>query len=315
MKPKQHSLKPILAVVGFAGICGVLALFFPSFLSPSNITGILRQASMILVSGLGFTFVLAMGGFDLSVGAIASCAGVVAAILLSKGQSLGASLAVGVILGTVFGAVNGLFVVALGMPDIIGTLSTMMLVTGIQFALTEGGMPIYLFGTGVDSFFKLGQGHFAGIPVPAVIAVVLVGICLVVVHRTRYGFRLYAIGGNPRAALVQGIPLKALRWSAFIVGGTLAALCGLLVASYAGSGTVQGADQYLFLTIISVYVGTILSPSGLVSVWGAIYGAVFVAVLSNVLAMLQVPYYGDYLFKGFLLFVVVLLSRTKYKQG
>lgn len=314
MRSKHGSLKPFLAVVGLITVCGVFALFFPSFLRPSNIAGVLRQASMVLISGLGFTFVLSMGGFDLSVGAVASCAGVLTAILLSAGHPLGVALAAGTMVGTIFGAINGLFVVILGMPDIIGTLSTMLLVTGIQFAVTEGGMPIYLFGSGVDAFFTLGRGYLAGIPIPAVTAIMLASIALVVVHRTRYGFRLYAIGGNPRAALVQGVPVRALRWSAFIIGGTFAALCGLFVASYAGAGTVQGADQYLFLTIISVYVGTILSPSGQVSVWGAAYGAVLVAVLSNVLAMLQVPYYGDYLFKGFLLFAVVLLSRTRYKQ-
>jgi ribose/xylose/arabinose/galactoside ABC-type transport system permease subunit len=175
-------------------------------------------------------------------------------------------------------------------------------------------MPIYLFGAGVDSFFKLGRGYLAGIPLPVVMAIVLALIGWVVLHHSRYGFRLYSIGGNPRAALVQGIPVTLLRWSAFVVGGLSASICGLFVASYASSGTVQGADQFLFSTIVSVYIGTIISPVGLVTIGGTIFGALIVAVLSNILAMLQVPYYGEFLFKGFLLFAVVLLSRNRYRQ-
>jgi len=315
MKSTHKALKPILSVTSLVVACGIFALFFPRFLSPSNIFGILRQASMILMCGIGFTFVLSAGGFDLSVGAIASCAGVLAAILLDNGYALWMAISVGVLSGVIFGFLNGLFVVKFGMPDLIGTLSSMMLVTGIQFAVTEGGMPIYLFGAGVDSFFSLGQGYLAGIPIPAICALILTIMALVVLHKTRYGFRLFAIGGNAHAAVVQGISVKVLRWTAFIISGFFAAACGLFVASYAGSGTVQGADQYLFLTIISVYVGTILSPSGLVSIWGSVYGAMFLAILSNVLAMLQAPYYGDYLFKGVLLLIAVLLSRTKYKQN
>jgi len=310
---KGDSNKVLLAFFVLFGLSIILNLFFPSFLRFSNIIGILRQAAFLVIAGLGFTFIFASGSFDLSVGAVASTSGLIVALLMASGYSLVFAITIGLLFGLISGLINALFVVKIGMPTIIGTLSTMLLLTGLQFLVTGGGMPIYMLGNKYKNFLLLAKGKICKIPIPIVVAIFLIILAYLLLHKHKYGFRLYSIGGNEEAALIQGIPINKYKTIAFILGSFFASICGIFVASYSSSATVQGADQYLMLVIIAVYIGTVLSEEKQVNIIGTVYGSIFVVLLTNILALLNVPYYGEFLFKGLLLMGVVLLSKRELK--
>lgn len=311
MLRKSVNRRALFLVIAYILFCFIFNLIYPHFLNLANINGIVRQLAFIVITSLGFTMIIASGGFDMSVGAVASVGGVTTAILLSKGISLPIAMLTGIGVGALFGLINGLLIVKVGIPDIIGSICTMLLATGIQYLVTEGGTPIHLFGNKYNSFTSIGKGNWLGFPRAGWILLIVTLLGYLLLHRTKFGFRIYAIGGNRHAALVQGIATNRLRFITFVLSSVCASFGGILVAAYSGGGIVQGADQYLFLTIISNYVGTALSPFGLVTILGTAFGATFVATLGNVLAMLQVPYYGEYLFKGILLLIAVVFSKRR----
>ena len=233
-------------LIGFVAVIGFFWLRLPeTFLTSRNLLNITQQMSMLAVVSATMTVVMAMGDFDLSVGSIASLAGVVAALAFVAGGSSWTAVPASLAVGLAAGLLNGFLVAYVGILPFIATLGALTIFSGLAFWLSGGKT---IFGSAIPASF----GGFArgGLPFGlfeiTIPNLTLVALCVLLaiwifLEQTVYGRRLYAIGGNAEAARLAGVRIRPLRLAAFGVSGLGAASAGLMLASrVASANPTQG---------------------------------------------------------------------------
>jgi|HubBroStandDraft_6_1064221.scaffolds.fasta_scaffold64286_2 ribose transport system permease protein len=299
--------------IGFVAVIVVFWLRLPeTFLTSRNLLNITQQMSMLAVVSSTMTVVMAMGDFDLSVGSIASLAGIVAALVFVWGGSPWIAVPAALAIGLAGGLLNGFLVAYVGILPFIVTLGTLTIFSGLAFWLSGGKT---IFGSAIPSSF----GGFArgGLPLgPFEITIpnltlVAVGVLLVVwvfLEQTVYGRRLYAIGGNAEAARLAGVRIRPLRLAAFGLSGLGAASAGLMLASrVASANPTQGAGLMLD-AIASVFLGTTMSDEGQPRVIFSLLGVLMLGVLGNGLTQMNVDSYVREMITGSIIIVAVAAS-------
>jgi ribose transport system permease protein len=298
----RHSVLPFLAKYGtIIGLAIMIAVF--SFLAPvafptfSNFVNVLNQASLGIIIAGGLTVAVIVGELDLSIGFSASFLGVLVTGLI-------AIIAV-LLVGALIGLINGLIVTKIGVNSVIATLGTGTIIVGLNFAYSSGA-PIAM---GVpDSFVEIALGRFWGIPHNVLIMVAVIAILWVAVERSSIGQSIQAVGGNPVASRLSGIPVHKVKIVAFMICGACAALTGILLASSLGSGTTSAADGYLLSAFAAVFLGSATLRDGEFHILGTVFGALIIAVGFNGLAIFGAPTFYQYVFQGAILIVAVGLS-------
>lgn len=320
--------KPRSALLGFFYNWGtvvtvaVLVAFFgiaaPNFLDPSNLVNILRSISIVTVIAVGVTLSLAVGGFDLSVGSVASTANaVVISLIVWFGWGTNLALPVTLLVALLVGAANAFLIVKVRIPDMLATLATMFVVQGIAMTYTLGGsvtenMPMPDGSTAPghlgDGFQLLGQ-------VPTIILIMAAAVLLVqgFLSFTRPGRSLYAVGGNLEAARLAGIPVDRYRAVAYLASAVLAAVGGILLASRIGSSQVGAGGSYLMDAVAAAWIGLSFGGKGRPNAVGTLVGAILIGVLQNGLVMLSVPYYSMDILKGGVL--AAALAITYFRKN
>ena len=241
---------PLLALIA---VCVVAGLVSDRFLSPININNVLLQGAVLTVIVIGMTFVIVCGGFDLSVGSVVALSGCIAAmVMLEAGIVLG--VAAGIAIGAFVGLVNGIVVTRLDVNPFIATLGTMVLLRGSVFLVT-GGRPIVGDEGLPDLFNEFATERLLGIHYLIWLPVVLVIVFSWVLHRTAYGVRVFATGGNTEAAYLAGINVKRVRTSAYVWCGALAGVGGVMLASRLQSGQPTAGAFYELTAIAAVVLG------------------------------------------------------------
>lgn len=187
----------------------IVSILNPSFLEPLNILNLLRQVAINGLIAFGMTFVILTGGIDLSVGAILALSSALVAGMIVSGVDPVLAIILGCIIGAVLGMINGLLITKGKMAPFIATLATMTVFRGLTLVYTDGN-PITGLGTNYG-FQMFGRGYFLGIPVPAITMVLAFVILWVLLHKTPFGRRTYAIGGNEKAALISGIKVTRVK--------------------------------------------------------------------------------------------------------
>jgi ribose transport system permease protein len=290
----------------FLVLLGLIVVFTatigPTFWSGQNVHNLARQISFDALVVFGQAIVLIAGGIDISVGSVLS----MAAALTMGLQPLGVPVAVlgALLFGMAVGAVNGFLVTKARIVPFIATLGTMTLVRGLMLTYTRQE-PIY---GRVESFTLWGGGSIGVIPVPILIAL-LVMLCLhIFLQYTRFGRNLYAIGGNKEAAHVAGIPVVRHQFTAFVISGTTAAMAGVLLASRLNSSTIHiGLDTPL-LSIAAAIMGGASLLGGRGSVFGAFLGILALGMLANGMNLLRVPTYYQIAIRAAILITVVAVD-------
>ena len=285
----------------------VFSLLANNFLTATNFFMLLRQMSMLTIISLGFTFVMSAGGFDMSIGNVAGLVSIIFAIVLIATDSFLLALLASLAIGVVVGAVNGGLVAFLGLPDFIGTFAVGSIAFGIKMMITKGN-PIF-FHDGVPRVFEfLGQGYVGPVPFPVILMFVFVGLVIFVLLKTRLGRRIYAIGGNPNAALFAGISGKRYRFLTCICSGLSVAIASIVLTSRLGSAQPLAGEAFLLDTIAVVFLSSTMFGEGEPTGQGTFVGALIISMLTNGLTMLNVPYYFQYITKGLVVIVAVSLS-------
>ncbi|SNT12237.1 simple sugar transport system permease protein [Micrococcales bacterium KH10] len=297
----------------YAAVLVILAIivFFSfandNFLTFKNFTDILRSVSISAFLALGVTFSLVVDGFDVSIGSVASIATIgAAASMIVFRQELAVAIIVPLLLGVTVGLVNAFLIVKLGLPDLLATLAMLFVVNGIQLTYTNG-YSIYqgssfngeaTTGVMLPSFLKIGQGSILGIPVAAILLLVVVAIAHVFLTRTTVGRNMYMVGGNAEAARHFGLPVGRLRTLAYAISGLLAAVGGIVLTSRIGAGQVSAGAPMLMDAVAAAYVGYAIFGQKRPSVVGTLLGALLIGILLNGLTMMNVPYYAQDIVKG-----------------
>ncbi|MFD8295549.1 ABC transporter permease [Streptomyces bauhiniae] len=268
------------ALVALVILAAVASLSFDSFATGDNLGNIAISSSFLATVALGMTFVIVSGGIDLSVGSVFVLGGVLAAWGSQYGTVVALLLPLAVCAG--IGFVNGLLVARTGLAPFIVTLASMLAARGLMLAITDEGADTFLVDPG-SVFASLGQGKLLGIGTPVWITAVLFVGGAVLLRSTRFGQRVYAVGGNEQAAALMGAPVARTKISVYTLSGLLAGLAGALNAAYLASGvTILGYGMELD-AIAAVVIGGTLLTGGLGYVSGSLVGVLLLKVIQNVI--------------------------------
>lgn len=299
-------------LIGLIGLIVMFSALRPGvFLNPLNFSNILEQVAVLSMVAAAQTVVMVVGDFDLSVGALGSLVGVLVAQLLVGGMHPVLAVALALLAGLAAGALNGFLVAYLGLSAFIATLATMTSFTGLALLLSNGTT---IFGLPAG-FVQLGQGRLGPVPMPVLIAAVLITALWFVLSRTVIGRSWYAVGGNPEAARLSGVNTRLVRFAAFVVSGFGAALAGVVLTARLASGHPTAADPFMLSSIAAVFLGVTLSRAGQPTVGGTLVGLGIVGVLNNGLNILQVNSYLQQVLTGVIIIAAVSLSRLSRKRG
>jgi len=302
-----------------AGLALVFTLAEPAFININNLMSVLQAVSVVAIIGAGVTVTLAIGGFDLSAGAVAASS-VMAASYCMIVLNLGAGATVVLVLafGALIGFLNAVLIVRLKVPDLLATLSMMFLLTGLQLIPTAGRsisvgliLPDGTTATGQYDplFLTIGRASLFGlVPLPVIAMAAVAVFLFVLTERTRLGRLIYATGGNETATRLAGGNTARLRTIAYVISGTLAALGGIIVAARVGRGDVSSGASLLMDSVAASLIGFAVLGLRRPNVLGTTVGAVFVGVLLNGLTMLNAPYYTQDFIKGAVLVGALALT-------
>lgn len=288
----------ILIFIGFS-------VSTPYFFTTHNFLLMLKQMSMLTILSLGFTFVMAAGGFDMSIGYAIGLVSVLLASVLNMG-GLHFAIPIALLTGLLIGTINGLLVAYLQLPDFIATFAVGSITFGAKMLYTKG-YPVFLRNPSA-AFDFIGQGDFGPIPFLVIIMLVIFGITLIILNRTRFGKHIYAIGGNPQAALYVGINIRFYRFLTFIISGLSVAVTAILLTSRLGSAQPQAGEAYLLDVFAVCFLSTTMFGEGEPTAAGAFVGALIITMMNSGLVMLNVPYHIQYITKGVVVILAIMLS-------
>ncbi|MCO5058848.1 MAG: ABC transporter permease [Rhizobiaceae bacterium] len=286
-----------------------------TFLTARNLINVSQQISMLAVVAFAMTVVMVMGDFDLSVGSMASLAGIVAAVLFALGYPLWVGVGAALVVGMLGGLLNGFLVAVVGILPFVATLGTLTIFSGLAF-FVSGGRTI--FGRDIPAAFSgfarsgipLDGIGLAGLKLPflSISALVVLAVTWVLLEQTTYGRRLYAIGGNREAARLAGVRVTRLRSSAFVLTGVGAALAGLMYASrVASANPTQGAGLMLD-AIAAVFLGMTMGKEGEPRVLATLVGVLILGILDNGLTQMNVDSYVREMLIGAIVLIAVATS-------
>ena len=307
-------------LIGVAAVFGFFWINLPeTFVTARNLLNVSQQMSMLAVVAAGMTVVMAMGDFDLSVGSMASLAGVVAALVFIAGGPAPVAVGAALAAGLAGGLVNGFLVAYVGILPFIATLGAMTVFSGLAFRLSGGKT---LFGSAIPKDFAgfarggiaLGDG---GLALPNLTLVALGAVVLVwaLLEQTVHGRRLYAIGGNAEAARLAGVRVRPLRLAAFGFAGLSAAAAGLMYASrVASANPTQGAGLMLD-AIAAVFLGMTMSEEGEPRVLATLAGVLILGLLGNGLTQMNVDSYVRDILTGSIVIAAVAASSLGKARG
>jgi ribose transport system permease protein len=280
------------------------------FWSPTNLTNLLLQMSIIGVVVLAQLIVVLTGGIDISVGSALGLAAVIAAGLFG-GPSVLLALVVALVIGGIVGSVNGWLVAFRGLEPFIVTLGMLALARGLVYAYGNG---IPINPGAAEEFAAIGQATILGFPVLALIWLAMVALIAFLLYRTVWGRRVYAIGSNIQAARSSGIPVKTTLWSVYILAGLLVGLGGWMFLARFASGTSTAGSLLELEAIAAVVIGGARLSGGYGRVFGAVVGTIIFAVIANLLSLLNVSTFLQDAFRGALILVAVTLATVQFTR-
>jgi inositol transport system permease protein len=297
--------------IAFIALCVVLSFMSPYFLRVRNILNILNQVSIIGIIALGSTIVLISGGLDLSPGAVVAVAGVLAAHFGHPGEfPLIVPIVVALGAGLLFGAFNGLVTSVGRVPPFIVTLGTLSIGKGLAM-LSCGGMQVIDLS---PQFISIANSTVFGIPILIVLFAVSYVVLNFVLTSTRFGRRLYAVGGNEDSAHASGVNVTAVKIGVYGLAGALSGFGGLLLASRTVVGSPIAGAGYELDAIAAAVIGGTSTTGGIGRLTGTIIGALIIQVISNGLDMLNVASYYQQIVKGLIIIVAVFIDMRS-KRG
>ncbi|MCU1408149.1 MAG: rbsC [Microbacteriaceae bacterium] len=298
----------LLMVVFAFGI--LLSLLTPVFLTPINLINLLYQSTILGVFAIGMTFVILTAGIDVSVGATSAVTSVLSmGVIVRMGLPDVVGVVAGLLVGLLIGTINGFMVTKLGISPLIATLATLSAGVGLAFAYSDGGniTPVpAMLTSAVNS-------KLLGVPllIPAVLA--LAFLAHWVLTRTVFGRSIYAVGGNPEAALLAGIRVDRVKLTAYAICGLTAAASGLILTGRLASGSPRAGDGIELTVIAAVVIGGTSLFGGQGNIKGTMLGVLLISMVSNAVNLLGIPSSYDKIVQGAVIFAAAALDVYRYK--
>ncbi|AZO64117.1 MAG: ABC transporter permease [Mesorhizobium sp.] len=326
---RDHAIRYGFIILLF-GLIAYFAIAAGGFVSPQSAVFIFQSVAITGVLALGVTATLVVGGFDLSIGSVATSAMMAAAyVMVVLEQNAVVAVIACLAIGVIVGLINGWLIVYMRVPDLLATLGMMFLLVGLQRIPTEGrsiatGMTMpdgsVANGTFSAAFLALGRHRFDFfipnlIPVSVVVLLVLAVLIWFFLEYTRFGRMMYAVGSNERAAELAGAPVKAYKIWAYVISGVFASIGGILLAARLGRGDIASGNNLLLDAVAAALIGYAVLGAAKPNAFGTAVGAVFVGVLLQGLTMMNAPYYTQDFIKGVVLVVALVFTFALSGRG
>lgn len=341
MKPTPHSEAQVVAPASQPSVLGLLlrlralialaavVLFFsvmaPNFLSTANFLIMFKHVAITAILAVGMSYVILTGGIDLSVGSIAGLGGMVAGSLILNGvvlaplgvviyPSVPLVIALVLALGAVAGGINGVLIARFRIAPFIATLGMLYVARGAALLLSGGATYPNLTGRadlGNQGFPLLGAGKFLGVPISVLIMAGLAVVAAFVARNTPFGRRVFAVGGNERAAMLSGVRVDRVKIAVYVISGVCAALVGLIVSSELVAAHPATGETFELSAIAAVVLGGASLAGGRGGVGGALIGACVIGVLGDGLVMMGVSEFWQMVIKGLVIIAAVGLDQLQ----
>jgi len=310
-KSKRYSegwksfLQDWMILILFVFMVAVFSILSPTFRTPSNILNIIRQASFIAIVAMGEFFVILTGNMDMSVSSIIGLVSIFfAGFVVTLGIPVWLAIVLVLIMAIIVGVINGSLVVYGKMPSFIATLVTMNVLKGIYF-IYSGGLPI----SGLpESFNFLGAGYVGFIPFPVILMIVIAIVLTIISQHTAIGRSIFAVGGNNEASKLSGINVNFVTILAFVLCAVLTGIGALGLTAKTLSGNVNLGEGLLFDVMTIVVLGGTSLYGGRGRIIGVIIGALFLQVISNMMVLMGINSFWQWVVKGLILVAVVLID-------
>ncbi|MEM6431951.1 MAG: ABC transporter permease [Deinococcota bacterium] len=323
-KPSEQAWRnPDVAFQGtllliFIAVFIVLSLIARNFLTVTNLLNIARQAAPTLIVATGMTLVITTGGIDLSVGSGTALVAVLSAMTLGAiGSGFGVVLTVVLmlLLGILLGAVNGYFVAYQRIPAFIVSLASLSIVRGLAQLLTRG----YSLPIDPDSpFLWLGRGRIGIVPVPAIIALVVVVVGIILLNTTTLGVYITGIGSNEEAVRRSGVNVRLVKIVVYMISGLVVALGGMVTAARLASGSSYTGVAFELQVIAAVIVGGTNLFGGEGRMLGTVLGTLLLAMIGNGLILLRISPFYQQIIEGLIILLAIwfnLSLSSRWLQG
>ncbi|MDD3140092.1 MAG: ABC transporter permease [Lachnospiraceae bacterium] len=316
MKNKRHFGETTLGVIksnlgilaGLVLLCIVYSCLSENFATSTNFFNVVRQIAINLYLACGMTFVILLGGIDLSVGSVIAVTGCVSAGLISwHGIPVYVAIAIGILCGLLIGCINGYIVSRTTIPAFIVTLATMNIGRGIARVYT-GAKTIAVLD---DQYTFWGAGSILGIPIQLYLIIAVIIVSAFILDRTNLGRHLYAVGGNKTAAEYSGIKVKRVTFFAFLFSSLLAALAGVLTVGRTFTATMILGDGAEMDAIAAVVLGGTSMSGGKGTISGTVIGVIVIGVLKNGMNLLGIDSSWQYIVQGIVILIAVYIDFVK----
>ncbi|WP_214106598.1 ABC transporter permease [Acrocarpospora catenulata] len=306
---RDLTLVPVIVVLLIAG-----SFVDPVFLTTGNLTNVLQQQSALALVVLAEALILIAGKFDLSLESTVGMAPAVAVMLVipvsaggfGLGIPSGLAIPLCLLIGAAIGAFNGFLIMRFQLSAFVVTLAMLIVVHGLQLGLT-GGKSLFALP---ESFLYLGGATWLGLPAAVWITGLLFAAGIAALAYFRAGRALYAIGGNADAARAAGIRVDRVLWVVFIVGGTLAALAGVLETGRLGGISANQGVGWIFMVFAAAVIGGVSMDGGKGTILGALTGVLVIGLVENILTLKGVPGEWKQLVYGVIILVALMISRV-----
>ena len=294
----------------------VMAFLQPAFFSFKNLNSILLAIAIYGIMAGGMMFTVLTGGMDLSVGSMAALTGtILCSSVINNNYSVSSffiGVAVSLVACIVIGILHGTLVSFFGIPAFVITLATQYGISGVVQILT-GGFYFQPITNGI--FYKFGNAKILDVPMPVVLLIIFTIIFAILLSKTTYGKRLFAVGGNETAAKLVGVKTKLIMISGYVISSVAAGIGGMILCSMnmqVGTTTAQGYEGSVLMAII---VGGINLAGGEGDIGGAIFGALLVGIINNIQVLIGIP--GDYqkFVQGLIIVVAIILNTYTNRRS
>lgn len=300
-------------ILALAALVGIVGAFHPAFLTPANLITQVGGSAAYGILALGMVFVIAIGEIDLSIGWMFNFAAVIGAGVMVAGIDPWIAAAIGVLFGAVLGLINGVLGVGLRIPMIIITLGTFSMYRGLALVVNKSTAIIPPDTTG--SFFVISQARIGGVlPVVAVVFVILAVLLHVVLHHTRFGYRVQAIGSNPEAARLAGIRTARTKIQVMVLMGAVAGFAGALFVGFRGAIDPTSGSEFALIVIAAAIIGGTPLSGGGGTVIGALVGALIITTISSGIIFFGIDATWSTFVTGAVIVIAVVIDQLVRRQ-
>jgi len=308
-----HDSGSVVSIAAFFLVVVVLfSIITDTFLTETNLLNILRQIAPLMIVAVAMTFVITTAGIDLSVGSVLALINALAAISLQAGLPWPLVVVLMLLAGVTIGLLQGFFIAYEGIPAFIVTLAGLSAIRGTALLLTKGySIPI----DPASLFNEIGRGWVFGVPLPAIIAVIVLAAGYVVFNETTFGRYVTGIGANAEAVRRAGVNTRRIALTVYAISGLAAAMAGLIIAARLGSGSSNAGGGFELDVIAAVVLGGTSLFGGRGTIVGTMLGALTVAVIGNGLILSHLSPFLTPIVEGIIILAAIWINFRLFRTG